>query len=44
MNAAANDLKNSNEGDIRDIGVSVDGSWQIRGGGGGVMGWDWDMI
>ena len=30
-NAAANVLKNSNDGDILDIGVSVDGSWQRRG-------------
>ena len=31
MNAAANDLKISNDGDILDIGVSADGSWQRRG-------------
>ena len=28
MNAAANGFKNSNDGDILDIGVSVDGNWQ----------------
>ena len=31
MNAAANELKNSNDGDILDISVSVDGSWQRHG-------------
>ena len=30
MNANDNDVKNSNDGDILDIGVSVDGSWQRR--------------
>ena len=30
MNAADNDLKNSSDGHILDIGVSVDGSWQRR--------------
>ena len=31
LNDAANDLKNSTDGDILDIGDSVDGSWQRRG-------------
>ena len=31
MNAADNDLNNSNDGDILDLGVSVDGSRQRRG-------------
>ena len=30
MNAAADDLKNSNDDDILDIGVSVDERWQRR--------------
>ena len=31
MNAAAKDFKNSNDVDILNIGVSIDGSWQRRG-------------